>query len=200
MNGRKLFVGCALLLCLACAAHAQTQLDEQRFEVGALYTALNFGTFDETINGLGGRLGYNFNKNFALDAEASFFPEQHLGNDQAGQKGQAFLGVRAGARSKYIGAFAKLRPGVMFIGEFTTGFDCTRSGVVTSCRPEHHNFALDAGGVVEFYPSARSIIRLDAGDTIIRERQTTFGFFSPPTSRGQTTHNFQVSIGFSYRF
>jgi Outer membrane protein beta-barrel domain len=200
MNARKLFVSFVLLLCLTCAAHAQTQLDEHRFEVGALYTALNFKTFDETINGLGGRLGYNFNDHFALDAEASFFPEQHLRNNQFGQKGQAFLGVKAGARSKYVGAFAKLRPGVMFIGEFTTGFDCSRNGAVTRCQPEHHNFALDAGGVVEFYPSARSIIRLDAGDTIIRERQTTFGFFNPSTTTGQTTHNFQVSVGFSYRF
>src|SRR5919202_3706443 len=189
MNGRNLFAGLALLLGLACAAHAQTQLDEHRFEVGALYTALDFKTFDETINGLGGRLGYNFNEHFALDAEVTFFPEQHLGNDQSGQKGQAFLGVKAGARSKYVGAFAKLRPGVMFIGEFTTGFDCSRSGVVTRCRPEHHNFALDAGGVLEFYPSPRSIIRLDAGDTIIRERQTTFGFFNPSAPTGRTTHN-----------
>ena len=200
MNGRKLFAGGALLLCLAWAAQAQTQLAEHRFEVGALYTALDFKTFDETINGLGGRVGYNFNDHLALDAEASFFPEQHLGNNQSGQKGQAFLGVKAGARSKHVGAFAKLRPGVMFIGEFITGFDCSRSGVVTRCQPEHHNFALDAGGVLEFYPSTRSIIRLDAGDTIIRERQTAFGFFNPSTTTGQTTHNFQVSVGFSYRF
>ena len=200
MNGRKLFAGGALLLCLAWAAQAQTQLAEHRFEVGALYTALDFKTFDETINGLGGRVGYNFNDHLALDAEASFFPEQHLGNDQFGQKGQAFLGVKAGARSKHVGAFAKLRPGVMFIGEFITGFDCSRSGVVTRCQPEHHNFALDAGGVLEFYPSPRSIIRLDAGDTIIRERQTAFGFFNPSTTTGQTAHNFQVSVGFSYRF
>jgi len=88
----------------------------------------------------------------------------------------------------------------MFIGEFTTGFDCSRNGVVTRCQPEHHNFALDAGGVVEFYPTPRSIIRLDAGDTIIRERQTTFGFFNPSTTTGQATHNLQLSIGFSYRF
>jgi hypothetical protein len=60
------------------------------------------------------------------------------------------------------------RPGVMFIGEVTSGFDCSRSGSVTTCNPSHNNFALDAGGVLELYPSSRTIIRFDAGDTIVR--------------------------------
>ena len=189
-----------VLLCAAGAARAQSQLDEHRFEVGGLFTFVKLESFDETVNGFGGRLGYNFNEHFALDAEASFFPETHFGNNQLGQKGQAFAGIKVGARTKYAGVFAKARPGVMFIGEFTTGFDCNRSATFTTCRPEHHNFAFDAGGVVEFYPSARSIIRLDVGDTIVRERQTARAIFGPATTTGGTTHNLQVIIGFSYRF
>jgi len=101
INGAlHLFVGVALLLCLSGAARGQTQTDEHRFEIGGLYTALDLKTFDETVNGLGGRLGYNFNRYVALDAEASFFPARHLGNDQLGEKAQAFLGVKAGARSR----------------------------------------------------------------------------------------------------
>lgn len=201
MDRKNLLVSSALLLFIACTACAQTQIAEHGFEIGGHYTAIRLKTFDATVNGLGARLGYNFNRRFALDAEANFFPETHLGNEQVGQKTQAFIGVKAGARSKYVGVFAKARPGVMFIGELTSGFNCRRGVGFTSCRPQHNNFALDVGGIVEFYPSTRTIVRLDAGDTIIRERQTTLSFFGrPPLTTTDTTHNFQVSVGFSYRF
>lgn len=184
------------------AALAQTSppVDERRFEVGAVYTAINLAGFGEAVSGVGGRVAYNFDEHFALDAEASFFPETKLGNNQTGQKTQAFAGIRAGARSRHVGLFAKARPGVMFIGEVTSGFDCDARPFGQVCRPEHTHFAFDAGGVVEFYPSARTIIRVDAGDTIVRLKSAQRGFFSGASTSSDITHNFQVSVGFSYRF
>jgi hypothetical protein len=194
----------AVLLAPA-AARAQTgggpDVDAHKAEVGAFYTGVNLDGFGETINGLGGRFGYNFNPHLALDAEFSFFPETHLGNQQFGQKTQAFAGVKAGTRTRYVGVFAKARPGVMFIGEVTSGFSCSSNSLGRTCRPSHNNFALDAGGVLELYPSARTIVRLDAGDTIVRIRNATGGsLLLGSTAAGDTTHNFQFSIGFGYRF
>lgn len=186
------------------AARAQTgdgpDVDAHRAEVGAFYTGVALEGFGETVNGLGGRFGYNFNKHLALDTEFSFFPETHLGNRQFGQKTQAFAGVKAGARSNRVGLFAKLRPGVMFIGEVTSGFNCSSSGLGRTCRPSHNNLALDAGGVLELYPSSRTIVRLDAGDTIVRIRNATRGVLGSPTAVSDTTHNFQFSLGFGFRF
>jgi hypothetical protein len=192
----------AVLLAPA-AALAQTDgpdVDTHRAKVGVLYTGINLEGFGETVNGLGGRFGYNFNKHLALDAEFSFFPEAHLGNRQFGQKTQAFAGVKAGTRTRYVGVFAKARPGVMFIGEVTSGFNCNSTSFGQTCRPSHNNFALDAGGVLELYPSARTIVRLDAGDTIVRIRNATAGVIGSPTVTNDTTHNFQFSVGFGYRF
>ena len=203
---QRIFFALAITMLLApAAARAQTDaapdVDEHRAEVGFLYTGVKLEGFGETINGLGGRFGYNFNKNFALDTEFSFFPETHLGNRQFGQKTQAFAGVRAGARSRHVGVFAKARPGVMFIGEITSGFNCTGTSFGQTCRPSHNNFALDVGGVLELYPSARTIVRLDAGDTIVRIRNATLGLLTGgPTATSDTTHNFQFSVGFGYRF
>jgi len=192
------------LLLAPAAVRAQAggapDVDAHKAEVGVLYTGVNLEGFGETINGLGGRFGYNFNKNLALDTEFSFFPETHLGNSQFGQKTQAFAGVRAGARSRYVGAFVKARPGVMFIGEVTSGFNCSSSGLGQTCHPSHNNFAFDAGGVLEFYPSSRAIVRLDAGDTIVRIRNATAGVIGSPVTTSDTTHNFQFSVGFGYRF
>jgi hypothetical protein len=194
------FAAAIALLLVTASASAQTQVDDHKFEVGAFYTAVNLEGFGEAVSGLGGRLGYNFNKYVALDAEGSFFPSAHLGNNQIGQKTQGFIGVKVGARSKYVGVFAKARPGVMFIGEVTSGFNCSSSGPVTRCSPSHNNFALDAGGVVEFYPSSRTIIRVDVGDTIVRLHSATPGVLLPAQSSTDITHNFQASIGFGYRF
>jgi len=200
--------GCSfaiLALCLfattAACAESPSAADEYKAEVGAFYTGIHLKGFGGTINGLGGRFGYNINKYLAVDAEASFMPETHLGNNQLGQKVQGFIGVKAGMRSRYVGVFAKARPGVMFIGEVTSGFNCSGNGFATICRPSHNNFALDAGGVIELYPASRTIIRFDAGDTIVRVRNATAGILlSTPVTTGDTTHNFQLSLGFGYRF
>jgi hypothetical protein len=193
-----------MVLLAPAAARAQAgggpDLDAHRAEVGAFYTGVNLEGFGETVNGLGGRFGYNFNRNFALDSEFSYFPETHLGNSQFGTKTQGFVGVKAGARTGRVGVFAKARPGVMFIGEVTSGFNCNSTGFGRTCRPSHNNFALDAGGVLEFYPSPRAILRLDAGDTIVHIRDATAGVIGGPVVTNDTTHNFQFSVGFGYRF
>lgn len=201
MRTRILFATIALLLCARVGAEAQTPTDEYKFEVGALFTTVNLEGFGEAVNGVGGRFGYNFNEHVALDAEGSFFPESRLGNNQSGQKTQGFIGIKAGARTEHVGLFVKARPGVMSIGEVTSGFDCEQGGLARVCRPSHSNFALDAGGVIEFYPTSRFIIRADVGDTIVHLRRATRSPISGNTqTSGDTTHNLQFSLGVGYRF
>lgn len=209
MLKRISFIALAIVLPLLFGnAHALAQTDEHKFEVGALFTSLQLDDFPSrgslanenvTVNGIGARMGYDFTENIALDAEASFFPETHLGNNQFGQKTQAFVGVKAGKRFNRFGLFAKARPGVMFIGEITSSLDCSAGRNFTVCRPNHNNFAFDAGGVAEFYPTKRAIIRVDVGDTIIRLKQSG-GLLFLAQSTTNTTNNFQASIGFGYRF
>ncbi|HEY1404404.1 MAG TPA: outer membrane beta-barrel protein [Pyrinomonadaceae bacterium] len=200
-NGLRLgALSFVMLAACAAGAHAQSVLDDHKFEIGGHYTAIGLEDFD-VVNGVGGRIGYNFNQHFALDAEANFFPETKFGNNQSGQKAQGFVGVKAGGRMKYAGLFAKVRPGVMSIGEITSGFDCDRTSFGSVCRPNHTNFALDAGAVVEFYPSRRAIIRLDVGDTMIHIRRATRDVFGQTSQTSNDfAHNLQIGIGFAYRF
>jgi len=203
MRERFLFtvVVALLLLLLAPASTQAQQTDEHKFEVGAVFTAIGAEALDESSKGVGARLGYNFNDHFALDAETAFFPRRHFGNNQAGQNVQGFVGVKAGGRTKYAGVFGKLRPGVMFIGDSTSGFDCNSGGSFNVCRPNHNHLALDAGLVTEFYPTSRAIIRLDLGDTIIRFKTAGRNIFGgTEVISTNISHNFQASIGFGYRF
>lgn len=195
------FAAAALLLLAPATSRAQSQTDEHKFEAGVVFTAVGAENLGESSKGLGARFAYNFNDHFALDAEGSLFPRTSLGNNQTAQNTQAFVGIKAGARSRYAGVFAKVRPGVMRIGNSVSGFDCSSRGSFEVCRPERGHLALDAGLVAEFYPSPRTIVRLDLGDTIVRFRTAGRNFFNgTDVSSTSVTHNFQAGIGFGYRF
>jgi hypothetical protein len=211
---RTVFIGFVLLSCLVVSNHSVNgQVDEHKAEVGGLFTVVSLtdfqerlfpttGTGSDAMSGVGGRLGYNFHKHVALDAEVNFFPESHLGNEESGQKMQGFIGVKAGVRQKKVGIFAKARPGVMWFGEFSSRGSCSSTAFGSVCGVAHEkDFAMDVGGVFEYYPTDRLIMRADIGDTIIRyqERQTRVGSL-PVLVPAATKNNLQISLGIGWRF
>jgi hypothetical protein len=58
---------------------------------------------------------------------------------------------------------------------------------------------VDLGGVVEYYPSPRRVLRFDVGDTIIHFRDT-IRIANPERIEGGTVHSLQLNIGFGIRF
>ena len=131
--------------------------------------------------GAGGRFTYNLNNHIAVDSEVNFF----LPDEGPPYATQGLFGIKAGKRTKYVGIFAKVRPG------FQTNF-------VLNDR-EQARFALDVGGVAEFYPNRHIVLRFDAGDVIIPFGNNVVGegLFA---QRLGTTHNFQYSLGVGLRF
>lgn len=203
-------------------AHAQS--DNYKFEAGGQFTLLNTQTrsatgvsggtltTDQTIvSGFGGRFGYNFSKYFGIEAEGNFFPRDR--DVEGGQKTQGLFGIKAGKRSDKAGIFAKARPGFIRFekGDYrpgTGGCLAVFPPPIGCFQPVTRTyFALDVGGVVELYPSKRTIIRFDAGDTIVRfgarrvaATSSIFNssvVFSVPA---ETSHKFQGSVGFGFRF
>jgi hypothetical protein len=211
---RSVFTGFVLVLCLVIPNHSvSAQTNEHKAEVGGLFTVVSLTDFQERLfpsigngsdvmSGVGGRFGYNFHKYVALDAEVNFFPESHLANEEFGQKMQGFIGVKAGVRNDKVGVFAKARPGVMWFGEFSSRGGCSSTAFGSVCGVSHEkDFAMDLGGVFEYYPTDRLIVRADVGDTIIRyqERQTRIGSL-PVLVPAATKNNLQISLGIGWRF
>jgi hypothetical protein len=212
---------CSLLLLAQRSTHAQAQTDEHKFEVGAQVTSIHLaplhstvttttaGTFnvegfDVTTFGVGARVGYNLNRYVAVEAEFNYFPEKNFNEVSQDRREQFFAGVRVGKRWEKAGVFVKARPGAMHFNEMPFHTVCgPASGSATGCRETSQiTSALDAGAVVEYYPTARTILRFDAGDTIIHFKQvgpTRFATSTVFTPR-QTPHNFQASVGFGFRF
>jgi hypothetical protein len=184
----QLFGAVTFVFLFSLAAGAQTS--EHPITVGGFVGTIDLrGPVGEKPLGFGGRVSYDFNDHFALDGEAAYFPQNPSGN--FGQTA-AFAGVKAGIRTKNVGVFAKARPGVVrFGGDFFKAYN----------GQSQNHFALDVGGVVEFYPSKRVVVRVDVGDTIIPFGQDPVrGPLPPFVTRPGTTHNLQASIGAGFRF
>ena len=193
-------VAVAVVLVSLSVAVSQAQSDPPKFEVGGQFSVLNFDVFDNFGDrrrnelGGGGRFTFNFNKYVAAEAQVDYFPHEdsvRIGTIDVplwGSKTLAVFGVKAGGRTNRIGVFGKARPGIIHFG-FVPGFVCALA-ISTCPQPKHNAFALDLGGVFEYYPSRRTVIRFDAGDTIIRQDDR---FFS-------TSHSFQTGVGVGVRF
>jgi hypothetical protein len=160
--------------------------DTPKVELGAQYSLIRFRDLDTTDSGFGGRLTFNATSNFALEAEINYFPSDKDGIFEGGRKTQGLFGVKTGVRSESAGIFGKLRPGFVHFSRDLDGIENGRT-----------EFAIDIGGVIEFYPSTNSVVRFDLGDTIVRfgDRVTTLGPIDSFTS-----HNFQFSVGVGVRF
>jgi len=129
-------------------------------EVGVGVTGTHLHKIDEAPIGIYGRLFFNFSRSAAVDVEATRYPG----------KTSALLGIKSGKRFDRFGVFGKARTGMWY---FDRGY-----------------FAADLGGVLEYYPSRHTTIRIDLGDTILFYGGAALG----------TVHNFQPGIGFGYRF
>jgi hypothetical protein len=181
-----------------------------RLEVGVNLSVLRLSDFDATNAGLGGRLSFDLTRWAALEGEVNFFPRDRIrhpeGNTGVGPiqlteertRTDALFGVRIGARGSRVGAFVKARPGVTRLTD--KGLRCTGPGCALFLPPAPSRlpaeFAFDFGGGVEVYPTARTVARVELGDTMIRHRRS---MPSCPFSRC-STHNISSRIGLGYRF
>ena len=185
----------AINLLLVCASTAQAQQTNPKYEVGIHYASLYVTEKSDKDSGVGVRFTYNLNDYVGLEAETSQFQQTREGGGN--NETQGLFGVRAGKRSKRFGFFAKVRPGLTrfnLLG-ITPGPNVFEQG--------HTRFALDVGGVFEYYIHRHAAIRVDAGDTMIRFKPGDFFYQrldEPMFVQRKLSHNFQLNIGFALRF
>jgi hypothetical protein len=202
-------VALSLLGCVA--ARAQTVPDDPpRREVGVHFSALTLtpSVGYRTEIGFGGRITFNLNRNVALEAETTFFPNsgRSVESRASGRAFQGLFGVKAGRRWEKFGVFAKARPGFISFSRGREVLDTTSGSFFVFDQERATHFAADVGGVLELYVTRRWITRFDVGDTIIRYGKQTVATGAPPpfqqtfTIPDNTRHNLQVNAGIGYRF
>lgn len=182
---------------------ANSQSPEKKVEVGVQSTSLtifypDFGG-DTTQPGFGGRVTYNINRSIAAEAEINLFPQKGGFGLGGGRAIQGQFGAKVGKRFEKLGIFAKARPGFLSISDVFS-FDPNVLPFFLRMHRETH-FTIDIGGVLELYPSKRTLVRFDAGDTIIRYG-SQLGFSTGPqvvTLPSKIKHNFQFTAGMGFR-
>ena len=70
------------------------------------------------------------------------------------------------------------------------------SAVLSETKKGVNFFNVDVGGVFEYYPTRKTIFRVDVGDSIIRYGAQEPKAINPTITR----HNLQTSVGFGFRF
>lgn len=204
---RSILLGSLCVLGLSVGS-AFAQTEPGRFEVGGQLNLLRLEDSDTTV-GLGGRLTFNVTDWLGVEGEYQFQPNDELfvGTDVDGQqagvryerrRSTALFGVKAGYRGERFGIFGKVRPGFTRLSD--RGVDCKGDvcALMIMVVPEYRTeFALDLGGVFEFYPSSRWLLRADVGSLIVRHKEGG----APPCFAGDcTSKNFAASFGAGFRF
>jgi hypothetical protein len=214
MNTTRFLISLIVLLVVYSQAVAQSS-EPRKFEVAAEFTTLERDDYSgRSEPGIGARFTYNLNRVFSLEGAAYHFPRSCFTCGHNGTVTEVVGGLKVGKRFEKWGIFAKGRPGVVSFsrGEFN---------VVPAPGPPSfpfqfefnrvNSFAVDAGGVVEFYVSDRIVTRFDAGDTIIHfgsrrfntllfDPTTNTATLFPITAPASTTHNFQFMASVGFRF
>lgn len=214
MNKTQYLIAIIGLLLVQSHVSAQTS-DLPKYEIAGEFTSLARNDLGSGMEaGVGARFTFNLNKTFSLETAAYHFPRTCFTCEHNGTITQVVGGLKVGKRFEKWGIFAKGRPGVVSFsrGEFNTVPKPGQPIFPFEFQTNRLNsFAVDAGAVVEFYPSKRVVTRFDGGDTIIhfRRRQfntlisdgtgTNFSLF-PATIPAKTTHNFQFMAGVGFRF
>ena len=183
------------------------QSEPSRFEAGVQASVLRLSDFGSTSTGIGGRFTFNVSKWAALEAEGNFFPQDDVRLPETiadlrvthyRRRTDAFVGAKLGVRGERLGLFAKVRPGLTVLSERNGPSACEGEvcALVLLLRPEYRSeFALDLGGVLEFYPSRQFVARFELGDTIIRHRSS-----APPCWGDEcTSHNVSSRFGVVFR-
>jgi hypothetical protein len=197
----------------------------RQWEVGVQFSSLGFTQIEhpagapplfpasdfrdtQTQAGFGGRLTFNVTPNFGLEAQGDFFPRDARlfnGGRAGGRALQGLAGIKLGKRFENFGIFGKARPGVISFGKTISfaGFDNSFGFAIPRIHLARRTyFAFDLGGVLEFYPSTRVVMRFDGGDTMIRygANQLPIGLASFVVNPAETIHSFEFNAGVGFRF
>src|SRR5262245_49546580 len=195
----KRIVYFAFLLAAILIVNQQTTLaqsEEPKVEVSIHFTTLRLTEFDRADPGVGSRIAFNLNKHIALEGEFNFLSRDIASSDN---RTQGLFGAKAGWRGDRFGVFAKARPGFVHFSRMEIPCVKTDPAPLACTVGGATPFAFDLGGVLEIYPSRHTVLRFDAGDTMIRYERLR-GAAVGGGSEHFVSHNPQFSVGVGYRF
>ena len=179
------------------------------WDVGPLFSTLTISREGlennvRTEPGLGGYGSYRLYGPFYLDGDLLYFPTgtSSSGPHDGGTILEGLLGIKGGIRRNRFGIFGKVHPGFNSYSQALTGITNLNTTSLTYTYARSTNFVLDLGGIVEFYPTERSTLRIEVGDThiLFNTRDVNVGGTIETFPGGGLQHSIQLIVGYGWRF
>jgi hypothetical protein len=190
-----------------CAAHASlagAQTSSGRIEVGAQVASVSSGQFDSTDVGVGGRVSWRPNSILGIEAELNVFPRDFPGGRPFSRaRFEGLFGATAGATFDRFRPFARLRPGFVAVQESPEAFACILifpPPLTCTLASGRTLAAVDLGGGIDITMTARTFVRVDLGDRLVRYPGPVFDSDRMIHEDPFFAHEFRFAAGAGVRF
>jgi hypothetical protein len=181
-------------------AHAQ---DYTRHEIGvglATESGTDVRGSSHLYSGPSGTYDYNVSSKIALEGDVSYITGYQRGEyTDEGHEWLVAGGLKAGWRFQKFGIFGRLAPG---FASFDRGIGIAPSPTSAFVFSRRTHFALQDGATFEYYPSPHSVVRLEAGQTLLSEfDQVILRHPSvEETTIGHVAQHLSLKLAVGYRF
>lgn len=201
----RCLAGAVLACVLSCVDIVRAQTDPPRVELGVQVVSARSGEFDAIDVGFGGRVSWRPTTILGFETELSLFP-QHFpdGRPFSRRRLEALFGVTAGV--PVVGRlrpFARVRPGVVSVAESPEPFACILiypPPLVCTLASGRTLLAIELGGGVDISTSARTFVRVDVGDRMLRYPGPVFDTDRVVRDGSFFVHEFRFAAGAGVRF
>jgi hypothetical protein len=176
----------------------------QSFEASTHFAASQWSEFDGNDYGFGGRLTWKPSSIIGVDADLTWYPSDFPdGIAFTRSRLEGLFGVTVGPRLNRVRPFAKASAGFLNVGATPGAFACI------AIFPPPLNCALaggdtlpayEIGGGLEIDATARTFIRVDVTDRILRYPGPTFDDNFEIREEGFIGHALRFTIGAGLRF
>jgi hypothetical protein len=192
------------VMCAAHVAVAGAQTSSGRFELAAQVTSVSSGQFDAADAGLGGRVSWRPNSVLGLEAELNVFPRDFpSGRPFSRGRLEGLFGATAGATFDRFRPFVRARPGFVVVQESPEPFACILiypPPLTCTLASGRTLAAVDIGGGVDISTTARTFVRVDVGDRLVKYPGPAFDSERNIHERPFFVHEFRFAAGGGMRF
>lgn len=162
------------------------------------------GQFDALDAGVGGRVGWRPLPVLGVEAEVNVYPADFPDRRPFSRaRVEALAGATAGIPLGRVRPFARVRPGFVIVRESPEPFPCILifpPPLACSLASGRTLVALDAGAGIDITTTARTFVRVDLGDRMLRYPGPVFDADRDIQQQAFVSHEFRFTTGVGLRF